>query len=215
MGLFDSSSTTEFDEQTTYTYDEEDPYKFWRESGLSAGYSAATSELLRGIQEARDPESSALFRQGRQALTQGNAVANEQARQAMAGRGTAFSGQAATASRDILGGQNRALMDLLMGVRTQGYDLASQLGGLSASVLREPIYNIAQTDTTGTSTTTGSPSLFDSIGSVIGMVGDVASMGTGFLGGASPGGTGGGYSISADDLNSYADEDVFDWRPLE
>ncbi len=159
----EESSSTGY---TTYAYDEEDPYKYWRESGLSAGYGAATSELLRGIAEARDPESSAIYRQGRRALTQGNAVANEQARQAMAGRGTAFSGQAATASRDILGGQNRALMELLMGVRTQGYDLASQLGSLSASTLRDPIYNLASEYTTSSSTVPGDSGFGELLGSL-------------------------------------------------
>ncbi len=174
-GLFssddESSTQTSGTSATTYTYDEEDPYKYWRESGLAADYSAATSELLRGIQEARDPESSAVYRQGRRALTQGNAVANEQARQTLAGRGTAFSGQAATASRDILGGQNRALMDLLMGVRTQGFDLASQLGGLSASTLRDPIYNLSSEFTEFDETSSGTATGDSGFGQLLGTIG--------------------------------------------
>ncbi len=202
MGFFDSSGGG----KTTYTYTKEDPYEYWRSRGLMADYSAATSELLRGISEARDPESSALFRQGRRALTQGNAVANEQARQAMAGRGTAFSGQAASASRDILGGQNRALSDLLLGVRSQGYGLASQLGGLSVGALRKPIFNLASS----TSGTVSKPSGWDIFGDVMstlssGFLGDV-------MGGGGGGGGGGGYSASASDLfDMLGDDFQFDF----
>ena len=106
-----------------------DPLTFFKQS-FGAPLNQAIGELLRGIQQARDPEASPFFQQARTAIQRGGAVQNEQLRRTLAGRGTAFSGQGRTAARDIAGSQNRALVSALLQARGQGPQVASQLGGL-------------------------------------------------------------------------------------
>lgn len=106
-----------------------DPLESFKKS-FGGPLGSAIEELLRGIEQSRDPASSPLFALGKQSLAREGAVRNKQLLSTLSGRGTAFGGQRRTGARDVAGSQNRALMDLLLKAKSQGPQIASQLGNL-------------------------------------------------------------------------------------
>lgn len=189
MGFFSSKTK----------YHEVDPYKYWGPR-FGPDYATGVGALRRGIEEARDPESSALYRLGRQALTRHGAIQGERLRSALVGRGTAFGGQGRTAARNVAGVHSRALLELLLKARMQGPQLGAQLTGMTLGAIRAPQVfaekKMSKAAQWGMGMDLASKGM--SLGSQIG------TMGMGFMPSGGMGmPAGGGYSASASDLAKY------------